>query len=365
MQQAPHGLQSVPTALTLRPVPFRPASSPESITPIAFVHAILRAYERYGADPAPALAAAQITPAMLRRASTRISAAQMEAISATAMRELDDEALGWFSRRLRWGSYGMLVRASISAPTLGVAMKRWCRHHGLLTDDVVLTLSSTGDTARLAITERPAQHDLGHWREFCLVTLLRNAHGVMCWLVDSRIPLVEVRFPFAPPPHATVYPRLYPGPVRFEAGAAGFDLDARYLALPLQRDERALNQMLQRALPLTVLQYRRDRLQAQRVRQLLRAQPAKAHSATSVAAALHVSVRTLHRQLAEEGASLQALKDEARRDQAVALLARSRKPIKQVAQAVGFASEKSFARAFRQWTGRTPSELRAAPPDSP
>jgi AraC-like DNA-binding protein len=337
----------------------RSASSPEAITPIAFVHAILAAYQRYGQDPTAALAAAQITPALLRRPSARITAAQMEAISATAMRALDDEALGWFSRRLRWGSYGMLVRASISAPTLGVAMKRWCRHHGLLTDDVAISLTTAGATARLAITEA---QDLGRWREFCLVTLLRNAHGVMCWLVDSRIPLAEVRFPFAPPPHAAVYPRLYPGPVRFGAGAAGFDLDARYLALPLKRDERALNQMLQRALPLTVLQYRRDRLQAQRVRQLLRSQPSRAHSAGSVAAALHLSVRTLHRQLAEEGSSLQALKDEARRDQAMALLTRSTRPVKQVAQAVGFASEKSFARAFRQWTGLTPSEARSAGP---
>ena len=362
MQRAPHGLQSVPTRPTLPPVLKRPAPPPEAITPIAFVHAILRAYERYGADPTPALAAAQITPAMLRRASTRISASQMEAISSAAMRALDDEALGWFSRRLRWGSYGMLVRASISAPTLGVAMKRWCRHHGLLTDDLALSVTAHGDTARLAITERS---ELGAFREFCLVTLLRNAHGVMCWLVDSRIPLAELRFPFAPPPHASVYPRLYPGPVRFESEPTGFDFDARYLALPLKRDERALNQMLLRALPLTVLQYRRDRLQVQRVRQLLRAQPAQAHSAPSVAAALHVSVRTLHRQLAEEGSSLQALKDEARRDQALALLARSSKPIKQVAQAVGFASEKSFARAFRQWTGRTPSEARDSPPDPP
>ena len=28
------------------------------------------------------------------------------------MQELDDEALGWFNRRLPWGSYGMLARAS-------------------------------------------------------------------------------------------------------------------------------------------------------------------------------------------------------------------------------------------------------------
>jgi AraC-like DNA-binding protein len=161
---------------------------------------------------------------------------------------------------------------------------------------------------------------------------------------------------------------MFPGPVQFGAAEAGFDFDARYLALPLRRDERALQHLLKRALPLTVLPYRRDRLQVRRVRQLLRAEPATPHSAGTVAARLHVSVRTLHRQLAEEGSSLQALKDEARREHALTLLYRSEQPIKQVAQAVGFASEKSFARAFRQWTGERPSEVRqrglARPPAS-
>jgi AraC-like DNA-binding protein len=330
-----------------------------AVTPMAFVQAIVRAYERYGVDPSEALARAQITPAQLRRPSSRITAGQMEAISAFAMRQLDDEALGWFSRRLRWGSYGMLVRASISAPNLERALKRWCRHHGLLTDDATLSVQQHGDSARLRITE---QRELGELREFCLVTLLRNAHGVACWLIDSRITLQQVQFPFAPPAHAAVYPLLFPGPVRFEADAAGFDFDARYLALPLRRDEAALNQMLQRALPLTVLQYRRDRLQSQRVRQLLRDRPQAAHSAESLAQALHLSVRSLHRHLAEEGISLQALKDDARRDHALDLLCRSQRPIKQVAQAVGFASEKSFARAFKLWTGSTPSEARHARP---
>lgn len=338
-------------------MPGSPAAAPNAVTPIAFVQAIVQAYEKYGLDPAEALAWAQITPAQLRRSSARITADQMEAISGFAMRQLDDEALGWFSRRLRWGSYGMLVRASISAPNLERALKRWCRHHGLLTDDITLTLQQHGDSARLRITE---QRPLGSLREFCLVTLLRNAHGVACWLIDSRITLQQVQFPFAAPPHAAVYPLLYPGPVRFEADAAGFDFDARYLALPLRRDEAALNQMLQRALPLTVLQYRRDRLQAQRVRQLLRDKPQAGHSAESLAQALHLSVRSLHRHLAEEGISLQALKDEARRDHALDLLCRSQRPIKQVAQAVGFASEKSFARAFKLWTGSTPSEARDA-----
>src|SRR3990167_8328559 len=72
---------------------------------------------------------------------------------------------GLFRRRPPWGSYGMLARASISAPNLSVALKRWCRHHALLADDITLKLTAEGDTALLSITE---QRDLGALREFCL-----------------------------------------------------------------------------------------------------------------------------------------------------------------------------------------------------
>ena len=47
-----------------------------------------------------------------------------------------------------------------------------------------------------------------------------------------------------------------------------------------------------------------------------------------------------------------------RKSRAIDLLHRSDRPIKQVAQAAGFASEKSFIRAFRSWTGQSPAEFR-------
>ena len=328
---------------------------PPALTPVAFVHAIVTAFERRGLNPARALAVAHIAPQLLTDPAGRITAAQMERISGAAMQELDDEGLGWFSRRLPWGSYGMLARASISAPSLGVALQRWCRHHGLITDDVHLALGITGTTATLSITEH---RDLGTLREFCLVSVLRNVHGVACWLIDSRIPLQGAQFPFAAPAHHEVYGVLFSGPTVFEAGPASIRFDARYLALPLRRDEAALQLMLQRALPLTVLPYRRDRLLVQRVRQALAAQPLLAHSAQSLASLLNVSPRTLHRQLKEEGASLQALKDEVRQKRARDLLLRTARPVKQVAQTAGFQNEKSFIRAFGHWTGQTPTEFR-------
>ncbi len=331
--------------------------APTAATPMAFVRAIVQAYTQRGMDASAVLRQAQITPSDIAHPHGRITALQMEQLSDGAMRELDDEALGWFGRRLPWGSYGMLARASISAPHLGLALQRWCRHHGLLTDDIALHLASDGATATLAITEH---RDLGTLREFCLVSMLRNALGLACWLIDSRLPLQGADFPFAPPPHQAAYPLLFAGPIAFRAPHAALRFDARYLAMPLQRDENALRTMLQRALPLTVRQYRRDRLLVQRVRQALAADTGALQGADALAERLHLSPRTLHRQLKEEGASLQALKDEVRQHRAIEWLHRTDRPIKQVAQAAGFLNEKSFIRAFRGWTGQSPAAFRRA-----
>ena len=327
-----------------------------AITPMVFVQAIVRAYEARQMSPLAALEKAQIPPALVTDATECITALQMEALSDAAMRELDDEALGWFERRLPWGSYGMLARSSVSAPHLGLALARWCRHHGLITGDIQLSLSEQSGIATLTLHEtRP----LGAMREFCLISVLRNIHGFASWLINEPIALLHASFPFAAPAHASVYRVLFtPGSIEFNAPVASLQFEARWLQAPLARDEAALNRMLQRALPIQVRPYQREKTLVQRVRQLLAASTEEQQTAETLSRQLHLSQRSLHRQLKEEGASLQALKDEIRRERAIALLLRTSRPIKRVAQACGFLNDKSFIRAFRLWTGLSPSEFR-------
>lgn len=323
---------------------------------MAFVKAILLAYEQRQLSPLAALEKAQIPPELVNHASECITALQMEALSDAAMRELDDEALGWFERRLPWGSYGMLARASISAPNLGLALARWCRHHGLLTGDIQLQLSEQAGIATLTLHEGRA---LGAMREFCLLSVLRNIHGFASWLINEPISLLHASFPFAEPAHAHVYKVLFaPGQIAFNAPVASLQFEARWLQAPLARDETALNHMLQRALPIQVRPYQREKTLVQRVRQLLAASGEEQQTAETLSRQLHLSQRSLHRQLKEEGISLQALKDDIRRERAIALLLRTSRPIKRVAQACGFLNDKSFIRAFRLWTGLSPSEFR-------
>lgn len=321
---------------------------------MALVQAVVLAYRRRGLDADLALAAAQITQPQLQT-QAHIRAWQMERLCQAAMQELDDEALGWFSRRLPWGSYGLLARASISSPTLGLALTRWCRHHALLTDDIALRLERAGDWAELSLN---AERDLGAMQEFCTVSVLRNAHGLASWLIDTAIPLSESRFPYAAPAHADSYNAMFPGSVVFGAPYASLRFSGKLLDLPLARDESSLQTMLQRALPLQVRPYQPERQWSQKVRQMLMADRHTQHTAESLALALHSSARSLHRQLKLEGASLQALKDSVRQERAKTLLLRTEQPIKRIAQACGFASDKSFIRAFGEWTGASPAEYR-------
>ena len=346
-------------SLVKTPLPHHASSvhkSHPAITPMAFVKAIVSAYEARQMSALGALEKAQIPPDLINDANERITALQMEALSDAAMRELDDEALGWFEHRLPWGSYGMLARASISAPQLGLALARWCRHHGLIAQDIQLQLSEQAGIATLTLHEsRP----LGAMREFCMVSVLRNIHGFASWLINEPISLLHASFPFAEPAHADVYKVLFaPGSIAFDAPVASLQFEARWLQAPLARDEAALNRMLQRALPIQVRPYQREKTLVQRVRHLLAASGEEQQTAETLSRQLHLSQRSLHRQLKEEGISLQALKDDIRRERAIALLLRTSRPIKRVAQACGFLNDKSFIRAFRLWTGLSPSEFR-------
>ncbi|WP_334134761.1 AraC family transcriptional regulator [Tepidimonas sp.] len=338
--------------------------APVAATPAAFVRAIALAYARVGRDATPALLDAGIDPGVLHTPSARLTSLPFERLAVRAMRELDDEALGWFARRLPWGSYGLLARASLTAPDLGLALARWCRHHALLTEDMRLILQRNGDAATLTVQEQrapgsdlPGVADRATVREFAHVSLLRNALGLAAWLIDARLTLLELELAYPAPLHADAYTWLFPGArLRFDQPQTRVAFAAHVLREPLRRDDAALRAMLPHAVRLMVRPYRHDRLVVERARAWLRTHPGA--DAAALAQGLQVSLRTLQRQLAAAGTRLQALKDEVRRDLASELLQRTRWPVKRIAAQVGFDSDKSFLRAFRAWTGQTPTRFR-------
>jgi len=79
-------------------------------------------------------------------------------------------------------------------------------------------------------------------------------------------------------------------------------------------------------------------------------------SLSQVAERLGVSSRTLQRQLAGENTTFRELLDGYRHDRAIELLHQQQLNIVTIAYELGYSEQSSFNRAFRRWTGKTPSE---------
>ena len=79
-----------------------------------------------------------------------------------------------------------------------------------------------------------------------------------------------------------------------------------------------------------------------------------------VAQRLLISTRTLTRRLDAEGQTFAALVDERRCVDAQLLLSQADVRVSDVAMRLGYADSANFTRAFRKWTGQTPSAFRQA-----
>jgi AraC-like DNA-binding protein len=77
-----------------------------------------------------------------------------------------------------------------------------------------------------------------------------------------------------------------------------------------------------------------------------------------IAEDLYMSQRSLQRRLREEGTTYKELLNETRRDLAAQYIKASSVSINEITYLLGFSEPSNFSRAFKRWTGVSPSEYR-------
>ncbi len=80
-----------------------------------------------------------------------------------------------------------------------------------------------------------------------------------------------------------------------------------------------------------------------------------------VARALGMSRQTLYRRLKAEGVTFEEVLEAKRRQLAIRYLALDRSSVKAAAYKLGFSEPAAFSRAFKRWTGTSPSRFRESP----
>jgi AraC-like DNA-binding protein len=335
-----------------------PFSSPNMFTvPAHFLHGMLHfTRTRHGEQAAlELLSNAAIRPALLDQPTARLTGQQYAALYRVVAAALDDEMLGLWSRPIRTGTLKYLMLSLLDAPTVLVALNRFVRFWNLLLDDYRLQMSTRQDLVRLALVERsPGMQaaPLGH------ALMMKLVHGIASWLLGREVNVHRVEFSFASPRHGDDYAFLFPGPVHCDAGMTGIYLAHQDCAQQFKREKHELWAFLKRAPEDWTFTARHRTSVAARTRAHLEQDMAQPATIDQIAQALHTSVRTLNRRLADEGTHFQAVKDGLRRDVAVQRLASSNVGVAVLAAELGFVDATGFCRAFRQWTGNSPSGYR-------
>jgi AraC-like DNA-binding protein len=176
-------------------------------------------------------------------------------------------------------------------------------------------------------------------------------------LTGSAVRPQEVLLSRPVPSDPEVYHRYFRCPVRFNDGQTCLILSARDVAFRLPSANAKLRENLLAALQRQLAQQPQGF--AARVKHALR--PLLLSGSAShrqVAKHLNTHPRTMGRRLEAEGFTFEQLKDEVRLAVARELLARTDIAISDVAAALGYATPSAFVRAFRRWTGGSPSAWR-------
>lgn len=271
----------------------------------------------------------------------------------------EDVAFGLhWAERSSFAAFDLIGHVAATAPTLGDGLEALGHLYPMLSDGNEFAMRVESQTAILEFRLAPSAPPEAHVREefiaASLVRLLRLYAG------SSGMPL-SVHFTYPAPPHRLEYARFFGGRERFDQSFAGIVIDRKLLEAKRLAHDAKLERDLRVLAEARLLQATVPHGYAQRVKDCLWDQPFVGRSEMkAVAERLGISERSLRRHLASEGASFPNLRIEALSARARQFLSQPEPPIKEIASSLGFSDATAFHRAFRKWTGMTPSAFRAA-----
>lgn len=336
----------------------RPLRPPVTVS-IAFVHGLLSGLRQRGIAPDQWLQHAGIDPALLDRPEARVGADQYIALVAALTESMDDEFVGLLSRPLSRGTLNLAMRSLLGCATIESSLRRFCKASSLLQDDVGLSLVSRAEQTGIRVDIPPEFYP---GRAFLHEAMLRVLLRLGLWLSNGRLRAREFSFAIPSPAHAAEYGTVFPASVCFEQPFTAIWFDTAALQAPMCRDIAALREFMARSTATVVLLEGSDRAISARVRACLESARPRWLDQSEVAEHLHMSARTLQRHLVSEGTSFQLVKDQLRRDLAIARLMTTRLPLAQLAEDLGFSDSATFQRAFKAWTGKAPAAYRRMAP---
>lgn len=257
-------------------------------------------------------------------------------------------------QRLESSLLGPIGFLMMHSPTVEAALQQMSRFLHLRVTGVTVVISSHAEVARITIN-MPIPGFTGS-DQLCdlamsnFVEFMRMACG-KDWRPTS------VSFSHQAPADLTPYRELFGVPVLFGQKVDAMQFPSIHLKSQIASATPSIGNVMQNYIVQIEERYKGD-IVGQVRRTLPALLPTGKCTIERVADLFSMHRRTLHRHLAAENLTFEQMVDEARQGMATNALAGSSMPLTQVALLLGYRDASAFSRAFRRWSGASPSEWR-------
>jgi AraC-like DNA-binding protein len=269
------------------------------------------------------------------------------------------KATGWEDFGLRVGmrqsagAIGLAGFAAINAPTVRQALETFVGS---------LSLSDSGGLAKLEVKDGIA---VVSWSvaapgvessDQVSDRMLAFVCNFMRTICGQNWNAIEVCVTRSRPRDARLFSTFFRAPIRFDADEAALIFPSHQLDLDVAGRDADLHGVLAPLLERAIAETRRSF--GADVLSVMRSQISSGPlTPTRTASAFGMSARSFMRRLAEEATSFQELAQQTKFETAQALLSRD-KGIAEIAVILGYSDPTAFARAFKVWSGKTPTSWR-------
>lgn len=289
---------------------------------------------------------------------SRISIEQLNSIWDQISFQANDSDFGLHFGEESQGFPGgnILLAVMMNCATLGNAMEKLARYHGLTTDFIRLQSKRQGDYVHFSLTLAYPEIPLArHYSEAILCGLAR----MLQLLSGGRVHIAQVSFDHARPNNITEHQRIFGCPLLFEQPVNSLAIRYEDLSIPIfLANQELLTRLEQFAEELL------DRLDssspwAERVTYLINKvlQCGEKPTLNTIARQLAVSTRYLQNKLKEEETTYQEILDQLRKEAALSYLKKPDITFYDIAFLLGFSDQSAFNHAFKRWTGTSPREF--------
>jgi len=300
-----------------------------------------------------------IDPTTLHLPDARINAEQHSGLLSDALTESGNSALGLeLGLHRSMATLDQLAYLMMSSATLRSSIEQGLKfqnYPGRFSGFQLIT--SFSEIEQQGCYQIHAHDSLGELRLLAVEELLAAIVSTSRWVRGRPLPITGLRLDYPAPPHRKRYEEIFDCPLHFGSSAIQLFFESDILDEPLPNASPQSAGLYARLCEETSISRNQGDM-AWRVWQIIVDRASEPPTLEQCASELHCSPRTLSRKLQAQGWQYQQLIDQVREIHARRYLSNPTLSITQIGHLLGYADSSGFHRAFKKWTGISPSEFR-------